>query len=510
MTILEQLHQSLDVVRNMFPEVGLAIVAVIVLYLARQGWRTRDAWQIGPPWSEYTHYLRRIRQAFGHIYKLGYGQQAAFYVLASQPASPVRPDATEAQNIESLIGQAVLSKRSLLVTGGARSGKTTFLQALAGRVSWPRTCRKLGFAKPRIPLYLPLSSIDPALPFLKAVGESLSSSGFGLSATKLSHAITSGCALFLLDGLDAVPTGPMRSKICRWIEDGVVAAGKCLPFIITCRSDALLEGVRFSFPYLTIAIRNYALLQFRSLRAVSETRMPIVFKNSVEHEAEYLLISPPPLPVILKGARKPAPQYFYYLAKYPVTNRLYRLFVEAVDHRRPPYWDLPDFSDNDLPVVGVDWEDAEAYCDWLNQMCAQGDSGAEKQMGIGKFVFRLPTEEEWEWAAGGGKRRYPWGDARPATEHANFAGELCRLTAIDAHRAGATPEGLMGMAGNIWEWTSTWRDDKHYKRVVRGGAAFNTEEALQCVVRDAHAKDLSRFIGFRVARFPEELEAERQ
>jgi formylglycine-generating enzyme required for sulfatase activity len=58
----------------------------------------------------------------------------------------------------------------------------------------------------------------------------------------------------------------------------------------------------------------------------------------------------------------------------------------------------------------------------------------------------------------------------------------------------------MDMAGNVWEWTATWQDEKKEQRLVRGGGGFNDEVALRCVARDHNMKKLSRFVGFRVAR----------
>lgn len=490
----------LEIVGSLFPEAGYTVILVFVLYLARQGWKTREDWQIGPPWSPFTQYLKKFYQEYGHIQKHGYGQQVSFYILKAYPATAKRLDEHEAHDLESIMHLAALEKRSLLITGAASSGKSTFLQALALRASSPEAHRKLGFKKPRLPIYLPLKHIDTSLPFYKALRRALRGSGYHLKKIYLQRALLSGRALLLFDGLDEIPEGEQREQMCRWLDSVVAIAGKSLPVIIACKAEALLQSVRFEFSYYTVALRNYALLQYRSLRAVSETRMPQVYVNPAEQESEYLMLSPPGLPLMLKGAKKPAPLYFYHLAKYPVTNKLYRVFVQATQHRTPSLWKLPDFSADDFPVVGVDWEDAEAYCKWLTAITKKVTS----TNALGNFVFRLPTEEEWEWAASNGERSYPWGFESPRPEHANFADDLCRLRAVAAHPAGATPLGIMDMGGNAWEWTSTKEGDKPEKRVVRGGAAFNDVSALLCTARDAHVKQLARFIGFRVARLPQD------
>ena len=168
----------------------------------------------------------------------------------------------------------------------------------------------------------------------------------------------------------------------------------------------------------------------------------------------------------------------------------------------PVFEQEPEFAGHDLPVVGVDWEDAEAYCDWLNQ--SHLDHFNQPQSVLEKFVFRLPTEQEWEWAAGQNQRLFPWGNAEPQEKHANFNRELVRLTPVTAFPAGATPEGVMDLAGNVWEWTASPERQKSDRRIVRGGAAFNEAEMLRCTARHAHINERSRFIGFRVARVPKE------
>jgi len=472
-------------------------------------------------WGEVPRYLKKLNQEFGFLNSLGMGQQVSVYILKSNAGSekfvgaekkPMPPENYSGQTweVEHIIQRALNEKKTLLMIGAPTSGKTTLLQVLAVRSTGKETYQQFGFSAPRIPFYVPAREINFDLPFLNAMQQALLQTSCPISAKGLKRAVQSRRAFFLLDGLDEIPAGDERRKACAWIESAQQRYGFDMPFVVACRATAILEDVQFNIPYLTVAIRNLALLQFRSLRAVSETRMPPRYFNVVEGKAEYVLMAPPALPTVLLGAKKPAPNYYYYLSKFPVTNRLYRQFVETTQHRPPAFWDDPEFNGDDCPVVGVDWEDAQAYCVWLTEQ----ESSPDHSSGISEgksgpaakgTIYRLPLEEEWEWAAGGGKRKYPWGDRAPQNTHANFNGSQQGLTPVQTFPDGATPEGLMDMAGNVWEWTAAWLDEKKEQRVIRGGAGFNDEVALRCVSRDHNIKKLMRFAGFRVARIVPDL-----
>lgn len=208
------------------------------------------------------------------------------------------------------------------------------------------------------------------------------------------------------------------------------------------------------------------------------------FFNPIEDNAEYILI--PGSEAFAGGSYKfsvigkivEVPDLFF--AKYPVTNKLYNIFLESLpkserEKHRSSYADDKRFNGDDQPVVGVSWYSAKAYCDWLNK--AQVASGKEQK------VFRLPTEEEWEWAASGGKREYPWGNEAPNDTRANYDKKVGQTTPVGSYPAGATPEGLIDMAGNVWEWMQNdFADDKNVA-ALRGGSYYEDAKWLRRAAR---------------------------
>lgn len=162
----------------------------------------------------------------------------------------------------------------------------------------------------------------------------------------------------------------------------------------------------------------------------------------------------------------------FYMAKYPVTNLLYRIFIKETGYKEPKYFDDKRFNSDNQPVVGLTWHDAVAYCKWLSESNGKGK------------IFRLPTEEEWEWAAGGGTRTYPWGEDEPTNEHANYRNNVGYTTPVGSYPKGATPEGLFDMAGNVCEWTDSWFNEKGEFRVLRGGSwIYGNVISLRCAYR---------------------------
>ena len=128
----------------------------------------------------------------------------------------------------------------------------------------------------------------------------------------------------------------------------------------------------------------------------------------------------------------------YKIGKNEVTNAEFAAFVEATSYDAGSEWrGYAEKNGPTCPVVCVNNADAEAYCAWAGG--------------------RLPTENEWEYAATGGDgRQYPWGNEWDATRCCNSAGSRrSGPMPVGSFPEGASPFGCLDMAGNVWERTSS-------------------------------------------------------
>lgn len=155
----------------------------------------------------------------------------------------------------------------------------------------------------------------------------------------------------------------------------------------------------------------------------------------------------------------------FEIGKYPVTNRWYQKFVKAGGYENKDYWTAEGrkwlekegaknprddlwhdrkWKCPNAPVVGVSWYEAAAFCNWLTEIRNDG------------YMYRLPTEEEWQTAAAGKEgREYPWGKDWGAKRCNAWESKIERTSSVGIFIDGNTPGGVADLSGNIWEWMRT-------------------------------------------------------
>ena len=194
----------------------------------------------------------------------------------------------------------------------------------------------------------------------------------------------------------------------------------------------------------------------------------------------------------------------FYLDRYEVTVGRYAVFMKATGNLKPPdEWETVDLKNAvDLPVIGVNWQDASSYCRWAGR--------------------RLPTEAEWEKAArGNDERKYPWGNDPPTPERARYGKQYENpvyrdgVTRVGSYPKDMSPFGIFDLAGNVSEWVTDWFSESFPEgdvrnpkgpesgtsKVLRGGSWYEPAERLG-VTKRWHADPSTRNdgIGFRCAR----------
>lgn len=185
----------------------------------------------------------------------------------------------------------------------------------------------------------------------------------------------------------------------------------------------------------------------------------------------------------------------YWIGKTEVTFEQYDRFCDATG--RPRATD-EGWGRGTRPVIYVSWHDAAAYCAWL-----------EEQTGL---RFRLPSEAEWEKAA---RFRYPWGGTPPDSSLANYNKDHMMTRLVGSYPKGASPYGILDMAGNVWEWVQDWYDSGFYRdsphespqgpksgseRVVRGGSWANGADLVRSANRSSEKPGSAlNILGFRLA-----------
>lgn len=182
----------------------------------------------------------------------------------------------------------------------------------------------------------------------------------------------------------------------------------------------------------------------------------------------------------------------FYLDKIQVTNAQYQAYCEATHYPPPPHWEDGKFpsGEEEFALTHINWHEAAAYAAWAGK--------------------RLPTEAEWEKAARGtDKRLFPWGNK---WEIERVVWNRNRSFKTGTKPDGASPYGALDMAGNVFEWTSSWyaayanapHQFEEYGtqlKVIRGGGFAGGQELARTHYRSVSSPNArSDWIGFRCAQ----------
>jgi formylglycine-generating enzyme required for sulfatase activity len=190
----------------------------------------------------------------------------------------------------------------------------------------------------------------------------------------------------------------------------------------------------------------------------------------------------------------------FAICRYPVTFFKYDAFCSAMNRKKP---DDNGWGRGHRPVVNVNWQDANEYCQWLS-----------KETG---HIYRLPTEAEWEYACRAGSSSvYCFGDEKEQLDDYAWYNDNSDITTDTVGKKKGNPWGLHDMHGNVWEWCIDWYQGFFYAvsplrnpiytepglyRVMRGGSWGDQAQDCRSSCRKRY-EPYSRFgnIGFRVVR----------
>jgi len=209
----------------------------------------------------------------------------------------------------------------------------------------------------------------------------------------------------------------------------------------------------------------------------------------------------------------------FRMMRHEVTNADFARFADASGHVTDPErkgWGWV-WTDRWRKVEGADWRHPagpESVIEGLAEHPVVQVSQRDAAAFCAFHGLRLPGDAEWEYAARGtDRRRYPWGDEAPeqaGRRRANFGTVKCcapddsdgyaKTAPVDRYPAGASPFGLLDMAGNVWEWTADEHPAEPGEFAIRGGGWGNNPYCLRVSYRHANPPDFGLdMVGFRCA-----------
>ena len=272
----------------------------------------------------------------------------------------------------------------------------------------------------------------------------------------------------------------------------------CIFFLVGCANPSPTEtNIQPAITMLPTSTRTPVPIPTRTLIPASST--PDIRTNLADADHMHLLYIPAGEFKMGSdgGSDNERPSHMVHLDEFwidetEVTIHMYSLCVKAKVCKEPRnkssalyanYYGSPDFEN--YPVIHVDWNMAKTYCEWAGR--------------------RLPTEAEWEKAARGEQSLiYPWGDEEPNARLLNFEDERRDVTAVGSYPNGASPYGVLDMAGNAWEWVADWYRETYYahspdanplgprsgqERVLKGGSWHDNSIVVRASNRAHRAPD---------------------
>lgn len=251
----------------------------------------------------------------------------------------------------------------------------------------------------------------------------------------------------------------------------------------------------------------------------------------------------------------------YYISKYPITNLQFRRFIDSSDYGNREYWinfpmfdqDSVELADNwhqkgwdwlnqtclkkpsvdrdlkllpsywndkrfgvsrtGVPVVGISWYEANAYCKWLLLNWLDLDE-SKKNKEFVPAIIRLPTEKEWVKAAGGEShdKRFAWDVSEEFTseigeiiKRANvLENGIGQTTPVNMYPDGVSPFGVFDMSGNTWEWQANFYNLEDDFLSLRGGSWSMDNNSAKISYRNYDLPNNQiNFNGFRIVLIPE-------